>query len=68
MSCCREYGCRRTTPILVRKGGLSGRWYAITRFHLKGALIVADQKHDVTDDLIAALIEEGWTPPAEVTT
>lgn len=66
--CCNEYGCRRATPILVRQGWLTGRWYAITRHRLNHShphLIVATQKHDVTDSLIPALIDAGWTPPPE---
>ena len=66
--CCNEYRCRRTKPIVIRRGGLSGRWYAITDYGpVKGYdhLIEARQKHDITANLIAALIDAGWTPPQE---
>lgn len=68
LKCCHEYRYRRSKPILIRRGGLSGRWYAITdyvRIERDGRnLVDARQKHDVTDELVAALMAEGWTPAA----
>jgi len=69
--CCLEYRCRRKKPILIRLGPLSGRWYAITdwketvpKWSTTGRpMIECMQKHDVTDELTAALIDAGWTPP-----
>jgi hypothetical protein len=74
MSCCREYRCRRAKPILIRQGWLSGRWFAITDYKSvepmgrapdAPPLIEALQKHDVHDEMVAALIDAGWTPPAD---
>jgi hypothetical protein len=65
--CCDEYRCRRSKPLLVRKGGFSGRWFVITDYKPRGENgIEAMQKHDVTDELIAQLLADGWTPPREV--
>jgi len=66
MPCCDEDRCRRRKPILIRRGWLSGRWYAITDYvpaRVGSNLIDARQKHDVTDELVPALIDAGWTPP-----
>ncbi|MDQ2727542.1 MAG: hypothetical protein M3Y91_06700 [Actinomycetota bacterium] len=68
---CTEYRCRRQTPILIRQGGLTGRWYAITDWKHRTPrwsttceqLIEAMQKHDITDELTNALLDAGWTPP-----
>lgn len=67
-ACCNEYDCTRKYPVLVRRSGLTGRWYAITRYVRNREhphLITTSQKHDVTDDLTAELIAAGWTPPKE---
>jgi hypothetical protein len=50
--CCDEYGCRRTQPIALYLGDLSGQVFAATRFRARpdgrpGAW-TATQKHDVT--------------------
>ncbi len=65
MTCCKEYACRRTLPIKIRRGYLSDRWYAITKYTVKENWLTASQKHDITDDLVAALLDAGWTPPEE---
>ena len=57
MGCCDEPGCDRSTPVLIRRAGLTGRFYALTRYHRTDGRIVADVKHDVTDEIVA-LIEE----------
>lgn len=63
MTCCNENGCRRKLPIVIRRGGFTGRWFAVTRYTLHDGLLDASEKHDITDDLVAALLNEGWTPP-----
>lgn len=56
--------CRRKQAILVRQGGLSGRWYAVTRYkRVDDTIVEAQEKHDITDDLVATLVGAGWTPP-----
>jgi hypothetical protein len=59
--CCNESGCRRKTPILLRKGPFSGAWYAVTHYtQLKdhpGTVRTADGgKHDVTKDVALIII------------
>lgn len=66
--CCDESNCRRSTPILIRRGGFSGRWFVITAYKprhpdLPRSYIESTVKHDVTDELTAQLIGAGWTPP-----
>lgn len=69
--CCNGH-CRRKQPILVRQGGLTGQWYAVTRWKqvvpkwstTGKELIEAVEKHDLPD-LHDYLISQGWTPPAE---
>lgn len=66
MTCCTEHGCRRSKPFLIRLGPFSGRWLLITDYKTTGdrdQFIEAKAKHDITDDLIAALTDAGWTPP-----
>ncbi len=41
--------------VKIRQGALSGRYYAITKWHMEGASMVADEKQDVTDDVEAIL-------------
>ncbi len=55
MGCCEETGCERSTPVLIRRSGLTGRFYAITRHHRTDGRIVADVKHDVTDEITALM-------------
>lgn len=45
MSCCDEVGCRRSQPVLIRRGPFSGEWLAITRYRQDGDLITAQEKH-----------------------
>jgi hypothetical protein len=64
MTCCNEYRCRRTKPLLIFRGSLTGRWYVATDYKSRpGGGLEALQKHDVTDEMTAALIAAGWTPP-----
>lgn len=54
--CCREYGCRRKSPILIRKGPFSGAWYAVTRYRSLGdhpgtVRTAEGGKHDITSDI-----------------
>lgn len=52
--CCDEAGCRRSQPILIRQGALSGRWYAITRWkHSPPDRIEVVEKHEIVIDLEA---------------
>lgn len=60
--CCGG-SCRRKHPIAIRRGGFSGRWFAVTRYIVKGDTLEAIEKHDITIELNHALIEHGWTPP-----
>ena len=48
MGCCKERSCRRKTPLVLRQGGLSGRWYLGTRWVKDGKAIVFHERHDVT--------------------
>lgn len=66
MTCCRENGCRRSKPFLIRQGGFSGRWYVVADYKTtgdRGQFIEAKAKHDITDELVTALTHSGWTPP-----
>jgi hypothetical protein len=62
--CCTEGRCRRRQPYRIRRGALSGRWYLITRWRVRGSglssgpVVEALERHDITDELIAALL--GW--------
>jgi hypothetical protein len=68
MACCTEPGCTRKQLIKIRYDVLTDRWVAITHWsHEEGNRVYAHSKHDVTDDLVAALIAEGWTPPTKRT-
>jgi hypothetical protein len=55
--CCNEVGCRRKTKILIRQGGLSQRWYAVTNYgppYRNGTVQVSTGgKHDITKDIEA---------------
>ena len=54
--CCTEPGCRRKTPILLRRGDLSGHWYVITRYTRRdGGGIRATEKHALDEATSAAL-------------
>jgi hypothetical protein len=65
-TCCTEDRCRRKAPILIGHGWLTDKWFAITRYRrLDGEMVEAQEKHDITDQLHTALIQAGWTPPAE---
>jgi hypothetical protein len=62
MSCCREHGCKRRSPILLRHGGFSGAWYAVTAYTPTGGGIVSVHtggKHDVTEQL-ETICAEAW--------
>jgi hypothetical protein len=64
VKCCDEYRCRRRQPYRIRLAPFSKRWVLITRYTDKGnGIIRASETHDVHDDLVAALLHEGWTPP-----
>lgn len=62
----------RKTPILLRRGGLTGRIYALTRYTEKPhptlpdrTLIDASEKWDVTEDfqrLVLDLMVDGYNP------
>jgi hypothetical protein len=69
-ACCREYGCKRKMPYFIGLGPFSRRWKLLTRYTTKPSLndpdkvlIEALEKHDIHDQLVAALLREGWTPP-----
>jgi hypothetical protein len=54
--CCDDYFCKRRKPILIRKGGLSDRWFAVTAYTVMpdhpGTVRSANGgKHDITDDI-----------------
>lgn len=56
MTCCSEYNCRRKQSIMLSRGGLSQRWYAVTRWKDKGnGLYEAVEKHQLDPMLSAAL-------------
>ena len=62
--CCGEYGCKRRDPYKIRFAGFTQRWMLVTRYSLKADnLMVAYEKHDINDELVAALLDAGWTPP-----
>lgn len=46
-------------PPLVRRSGLSGRFYVITSWHEEDGRVVSDVKHDVTDQ-VAPLLGDAW--------
>ena len=66
--CCHEQGCRRKQPFKIRRSGLTGRVYLLSRYkegvHPKGqkpggpALIESIQRHDVTDEVKAFMTAE----------
>jgi hypothetical protein len=65
-ACCNEHNCKRKMRYRIRVGPFSGRWMLISRYTLRpNNLLVAIDKHDIHDELVAALISEGWTPPPE---
>jgi hypothetical protein len=55
LGCCNEHNCRRTTPIHIVIGELSGRIYVVTRATVHKtldndrAVFRADERHDITD-------------------
>jgi hypothetical protein len=53
VGCCHG-ACRRSKPILIRQGGLSGRWYAVTAYRvLPDGMVEATEKHDITAEMQA---------------
>lgn len=51
-ACCNSSNCRRTREILINRGPLSGRWYAVTRYKdLGDGNIEAQEKHDITEQI-----------------
>lgn len=55
----------RKTPILLRRGALSDRIFAITRYTRAGGLITASEKFDVTDEfehLVMDCLVNGFNP------
>jgi hypothetical protein len=63
--CCRETGCERVKPYLIRRGGLSGRVFLITDYVVKSPnLIESKRRHDITEEVEAFMRSEGWTPPS----
>lgn len=62
--CCSEYGCLRKKPYRIRLGPFSQRWMLITDYTTREPnLLVASRKHDIHDELVAALLDAGWRPP-----
>lgn len=62
--CCSEYGCKRKHPYKIRLTPFSRRWMLITRYTVDDSgLMVAHEKHDINDELVAAMLDAGWTPP-----
>lgn len=51
----------KQTPMLF-VGGLSKRVFLATRWHTEGGSLVADEKHDVTDQFVTVALElnEDW--------
>lgn len=50
--CCREQGCRRRKPFLIRQGGLSGRWFLVTDYKdLGNGTVESKTRHDITESL-----------------
>lgn len=49
--CCSEPSCKRSKPPLVRRGGLSGRWYLVLDYTETDGHITAKTKHDITDEI-----------------
>jgi hypothetical protein len=57
----------RKTPILIRRGGLTGDYFALTRYRDVGGGIIeatVDGKHDVTAD-VEAIVAERCRPLVE---
>lgn len=70
--CCGEYKCRRSKPYKIRISPFSGRWTLITDYAIgyspspdRLPTLVAHAKHDIHDELTAALLDAGWIPPKE---
>jgi len=65
--CCHEMGCRRSKPILVRQGALTGLWYVITDYDEgpRKGIITSKRRHVITPDFDEYLKEQGWTSPVE---
>lgn len=54
--CCSAHNCRRKQPIMLSRGGLSQRWYAVTRWKDRGdGLFEAIEKHELAPEVSAAL-------------
>ena len=59
LGCCHEHNCRRTTPIHLVMGDLSGRVFVVTRStvvkdHGNGrATFRAEERHDITEQFTA---------------
>lgn len=55
LGCCHELNCKRTTPIQLYIGDLTGEIYVVTRYtvrtdHGNGrATFKADERHDITE-------------------
>lgn len=64
--CCNEYGCTRKKPYKIRQGYFTDAWYLVTDYRSKEPnTLVANRKHDITIELIPALLDAGWIPPNE---
>lgn len=48
----------RKNPVLLRRGPISGRIHALRRYTLKGDLLTAHDKDDVTADFYHLMMEE----------
>lgn len=44
--------------MLIRRGGLSGRWYLVTDYKVSGKALEMQRRHDVTDEIGNAVIAE----------
>lgn len=60
--CCDDYFCKRRKAILIRRGGLSDRWYAVTSYttmadHPQTVRSANGGKHDITEQIEAIRAE-----------
>ncbi len=54
--CCGEHTCQRSQPIRVLRSGLTGTWYVVTQYAVRGnGAVEAAQKHQMHPDDAAAL-------------